>query len=66
MLTAGYDPLCDEGADYARRLKAAGVATGYYCFEGAIHGFMSFSGALDIGREGLQMVADCVRKALRD
>jgi len=66
VLTAGHDPLCDEGADYARRLNAAGVNAGHYCFEGAIHGFMSFSGALDIGKEGLQMVANCVRQALRD
>ncbi|NOX70851.1 MAG: alpha/beta hydrolase [Gammaproteobacteria bacterium] len=65
VLTAGYDPLRDEGAEYAKRLNAAGVEAEYYCFEGAIHGFLSFSGALDIGADGLQMVANRVREALR-
>jgi len=64
ILTAGYDPLRDEGAEYAKRLRAAGVEVEYYCFEGAIHGFLSFSGALDIGADGLQMVANRVRDAL--
>lgn len=64
VLTAGYDPLCDEGADYARRLKAAGVDTEYFCFDGAIHGFTSFGGAIDIGADGLRMVANSVRNAL--
>ena len=35
VLTAFYDVLRDEGADYARRLEAAGVPTEYKCYEGA-------------------------------
>ena len=35
VVTAEYDPLRDEGADYARRLAAAGVPTEYKCYEGA-------------------------------
>ncbi len=66
VLTAGYDPLRDEGADYAKRLNAAGVDAEHFCFEGAIHGFTSFGGAIDIGTDGLQMVADGVRNALED
>lgn len=65
IITASHDPLCDEGADYAERLRAAGVEVEYYCFDGTIHGFMSFSGALDIGKKGLEMVAGCIRSVLR-
>lgn len=34
ILTAGLDPLCDEGAAYAERLREAGVAVDYVCYEG--------------------------------
>ncbi len=66
IVTASHDPLCDEGADYARRLRAAGVDVEYRCFDGTIHGFMSFSGVLDAGKKGLELVAGCIRSALKN
>ena len=39
ILTAGYDPLCDEGDAYAARLAASGVAVTYRRFPGQVHGF---------------------------
>jgi len=65
IITAGLDPLLDEARLYHERLVAAGVPSEYRCFEGTIHGFLSFAGALDAGREGLALVADRVGKALR-
>lgn len=65
IITAGLDPLVDEGRLYHERLTAAGVPSEYRCFDGTIHGFLSFGGALEVGRQGLALVADRVGRALR-
>jgi acetyl esterase len=41
ILTAGADPLRDEGCEYAARLKEAGVAVTYRHFPGQFHGFFT-------------------------
>jgi acetyl esterase len=41
VLTAGADPLRDEGDDYARRLQEAGVAVTHRSFPGQFHGFFT-------------------------
>lgn len=40
ILTAGYDPLHDEGLAYARKLAAAGVAVDYHCAADQIHAYL--------------------------
>jgi acetyl esterase len=40
LLTAGYDPLCDEGIAYVRRLREAGVAVKHRHMPDQIHGFL--------------------------
>jgi acetyl esterase len=47
VLTAGADPLRDEGADYAQRMKDAGVAVTYRHFPGQFHGFFTMGKFLD-------------------
>jgi acetyl esterase len=64
VVTAGCDPLHDEGKAYADRLAAAGVPVEYRCFESTIHAFMSFAGAIPVGIEGLSFVASRLRAAL--
>jgi acetyl esterase len=56
LLTAGYDPLVDEGKAYAEKLAAAGVEVEYRCYEDMIHGFIVMGGVLDTAN---QAVADC-------
>jgi acetyl esterase len=41
VLTAGYDPLCDEGVAYARALDAAGVQTTHLHMPTQMHGFIT-------------------------
>jgi acetyl esterase len=57
IITAGFDPLRDEGADYAETLRAAGITVEYQCYEGTIHGFMNMGrvlrGAHDRARKRL-------------
>jgi acetyl esterase/lipase len=57
IVTAGHDPLRDEGQEYAMRLADAGVPVEYDCREGTIHGFMNMGRVLrsahDWGRKRL-------------
>ena len=46
IVTAGHDPLRDEGAEYAQTLAAAEVPVDYECCEGTIHGFMNMGRVL--------------------
>jgi acetyl esterase len=41
LLTAGADPLRDEGNEFATRLKDAGVPVTYRTFPGQFHGFFT-------------------------
>jgi acetyl esterase len=47
VLTAGADPLRDEGDEYAARLKQAGVSVTYRHFPGQFHGFFTMGKLLN-------------------
>jgi len=47
VLTAGADPLRDEGDEYAARLKEAGVSVTYRHFGGQFHGFFTMGKLLN-------------------
>jgi len=65
VLTAGFDPLRDEGMDYAARLTAAGSRASYVCFERQIHGFITMGKMLDEANTAVAMCAAELRRALR-
>ena len=46
ILTAEYDPLCEEGEAYARALHNAGVPTTCVRYNGMFHPFWLFAGAM--------------------
>ncbi|NKB46151.1 MAG: alpha/beta hydrolase fold domain-containing protein [Alphaproteobacteria bacterium] len=58
VLTAGHDPLRDEGRVFAERLEAAGVNVNFRCFNSTIHGFMSFLATAPVGRAAISYTAD--------
>ena len=63
VITAEFDPLCDEGEAYAQRLQAAGVATTCSRYDGMIHGFFGMSAVLDKGKQAVDQAAAALRKA---
>jgi acetyl esterase len=64
VMTAGFDPMRDEGRAYAERMRAAGVQVEFLCFEGSMHGFLNTAGSLEASACGLTMAADRLRRAL--
>ena len=64
VLTAGFDPLRDEGRQYADALSAAGVATQYVCFERQIHGFITTGRVIDEAHTALALCGAALRRAL--
>lgn len=64
MITAGYDPLRDEGRQYADALSAAGNRAQYVCFERQIHGFITMGRLLDEANTAVDLCAGALRRAL--
>ena len=61
IVTAGHDPLMDEGKLYANRLSQAGIKAEYVCFESTIHGFVGFASILEAGARALDLVCTRVK-----
>jgi acetyl esterase len=62
VVTAEFDPLRDEGEQYAERLERAGAVVKHRRYAGMIHGFFSMHAFLD---DGKRVMADCAA-ALKD
>ena len=63
VLTAGYDPLCDEGDAYAARLTAAGVPVQHRRFPGQIHGFATNGKIIRAAESALDEAAAALKQA---
>jgi acetyl esterase len=56
VITAGLDPLRDEGADYAEKLRQAGTACQHELFETAMHGFVCSEGPTRDHRQAMILI----------
>jgi len=64
VVTAGFDPLRDEGEAYARALSEAGTSTELRRFPGMVHGFINMVGVSADCRRALIEVARTTRRLL--
>jgi acetyl esterase/lipase len=64
IITAEYDVLRDEGADYADALTAAGVPVVHTRYMGVNHGFARKLAVIDAARVATDQVASSLRAAL--
>ena len=63
IVTAGFDPLRDEGKAFADKLNRAGVAAVYIDYPGMVHGFFNMSAVLPTAREAIADAAKALRQA---
>jgi acetyl esterase len=65
IVTAGFDPLRDEGDAYAVALRAAGNQVRLYHLTDLVHGFINMSALSGYARQCLIEVAHEARAMLR-
>jgi acetyl esterase/lipase len=64
VITAGFDPLRDEGHAYAERLRAAKVDVVDHEYPGQIHAFVSLTKAIPQGLTATTEIAEYLRTRL--
>ncbi|MBS0419867.1 MAG: alpha/beta hydrolase [Proteobacteria bacterium] len=57
IISAEFDPLVDDNATYALRLRQAGVPTRYECFPGMHHPFFTLGAYIDDAAKAEDMIA---------
>jgi acetyl esterase len=57
VVTAGFDPLRDEGEAYAAKLNQAGRLHREHRFDALIHGFVSMGGLIDAAHKAIATMA---------
>jgi acetyl esterase len=65
VVTAGLDPLCEEGARYAARLREAGIPAELIRFAEVPHGFFSQAGVLDEAEQAQLAVVHALQEVFR-
>jgi acetyl esterase len=66
IIVAGYDPLRDEGIEYAKKLIEAGNRVRLSNYEGMVHGFFLMGGAVDAAKRAVAESAAAMREAFDD
>ncbi len=63
VITDGFDPLRDEGAAYADKLRQAGVSVMYRNFETGTHEFFGMGAVVDLSNQAVQYAAQNLKTA---
>ena len=66
LISAGFDPIRDDGLDYVCRLRAAGVPVELLHYAGQFHGFLNFDVVLAAGGDALQRISAALARAFAD
>lgn len=64
VVTGALDPLCEEGEDFAGRLRGAGVTATVRRYDGGFHGFFNLADHLPEARQANDDVCAVLRDAL--
>jgi acetyl esterase len=64
ILTAGFDPLRDEGRAFSDKLRHEGIEVSYECYDSMIHGFMAMGGVVAQADAGISQVASWIKAKL--
>ena len=65
ILSAGFDPLCDEDARYAQKLRAANVEMVTINFPAMIHGFLTMRGMVTAAHTAVDRIAVALESLFR-
>ncbi|HEF4760150.1 TPA: alpha/beta hydrolase [Pseudomonas putida] len=63
VISAGFDPIRDDGLDYTARLRTAGVAVELLHYAGQFHGFLNFDAIIGAGRDALRRIGESLAAA---
>lgn len=63
LVSAGFDPIRDDGLDYAARLRAAGVPVQLLHYAGQFHGFLNFDSLVGAGADALERIGAALADA---
>lgn len=65
VITAEFDPLRDEGEEYAAQMKSQGVEVEVKRYDGMVHLFYQLAVMVDAGRTAIDHSVRSLRRALR-